>query len=579
MNIIIKRFIVVVIFLIAALSIFNMAPEYELDYKYKEGDIRVIFNDVEITRDLSKLPQTALLVDDEIMLSQDTVDILFDKNLYYEEAYETLITTTNNHRADLKLNSKVIRIDDKNENLEIPPIKVKYNYKEDNRYDEKSEEKRNRTEEIIYIPIKALEDVYDMTIEFNDKVIITENDKNRVRVTVKSDDEIELKHTKDSLSKNVEIIEAGKYLDIFNYDGEKEFILARSFTGEIGYIVKNEFENYDMTLITVEKQREKNEKLNIAWDYISPNATSIGDKSNREKYDALDVVAPTLLYLKNPKGDIKYNSNVASSYIKWAKQNDYKVWVTLKNEYADKHFTLNETSEFLNDLNHREKAINEMIEFAKTYDIDGINVDIELIYQEDATAFSQFIRELSVKGKQNDLVISVCVNVPDGSPTWSLCYQHKALSEYADYLAVMTYDQYGASSKSAGPNASLEWVKTNIEKLVERDNVDSDKLLLGIPFYSRLWKSSGSGLNSSTLNMAGAKAYLTKEPKPVWLEEAGQYLYESSNSTTMLWIEENESISMKLKLVSEYDLGGTAYWMLGYETADIWNTILENTNY
>ena len=94
MKIIIRRFAVVVMFLVIALLVFNMAPEYDLEYKYKEGDIRVIFNDIEITRDLSRLPQTALLVDGQVMLSQDTVDILFDKNLYYEEKYETLITTT-----------------------------------------------------------------------------------------------------------------------------------------------------------------------------------------------------------------------------------------------------------------------------------------------------------------------------------------------------------------------------------------------------------------------------------------------------------------------------------------------------
>ena len=128
MKIIIRRFAVVAIFLIVALLVFNIAPEYELEYKYKEGDIRVIFNDSEITRNLSKLPQTALLVDGEIMLSQDTVDILFDKNLYYEEKYETLITTTTEHRADLKLNSKVVKIDDRSEALKVPPITIKYNY-------------------------------------------------------------------------------------------------------------------------------------------------------------------------------------------------------------------------------------------------------------------------------------------------------------------------------------------------------------------------------------------------------------------------------------------------------------------
>ena len=577
MKIIIKRLVIVCLFLIAALLIFNTAPEYDLEYKYKEGDIRVIFNDREITRDLSKLPQTALLVDGEIMLSQDTVDILFDKNLYYEEKYETLITTSKEHRADLKINSRVITIDDKTESLEIPPISVKYNYKDDNRYENSDSSKKNTSEEVIYIPIKALEEVYNMTVEFKDKIIITENNENRVRITINDNDSIELKHTEDSFAKNVEIISSGDYIDIYNYDETKDFVYARSYTGELGYISNEELKGYNMAPITTVKEEKVLEKVNIAWDYVNPEATNIGNKNEREKYNGLDVVAPTVVYLKNPKGELRYNNNVIDSYLKWADSVGYDVWITLKNEYATKHFTLNETSEFLNDMNHRSRAIDDLVELAIDKNIAGINIDIEWIYQKDATTFSQFIRELSVKAKQNNIIVSVCVNVPDGSPDWSLCYQHKALSEYADYLAVMTYDQYGASSNVAGPNASLDWVTTNIEKIVDRDKVDSRKVLLGIPFYSRLWKAQNQVPKSSTLNMKGAKKYLEKET--IWIDEAGQYYYESDDGTTKLWIEESESIAKKLELIEKYNLGGAACWMLGQETEDIWNTIEKNTNY
>lgn len=579
MKIIIKRILVVAIFLIIALFIVNMAPEYELNYKYKEGDIRFIFNNTEITRNLSSLPQTVILVDGEVMLSQDTVDILFDKNLYYEEKYETLITTTKNHRADLKLDSKSLKLDGKIENLKVPPIKVKYDYKEDNRYEESTSSKKNKVEDIIYIPIKALEEVYDMTVEFKDKVIITENNKNRIRVTVNENDTIDLKYAGEEFAKNIETIESGEYLDLFNYNLDKAFVLARSHTGELGFVNNEELKLYNMSPITTETPEETPEKVNIAWDYIGPEARSIGEKANRTKNEGLDVVAPTLLYLKNPKGDLKYNNNVVSSYIKWANNNGYKVWATLKNEYADKHFSLDETSEFLNDMNHRKNAIDELITFAKTNQIAGINVDMEYIYQEDATAFSQFIRELCVEAKKNQIVISVCVNIPDGSPTWSLCYEHKALSEYADYLAVMTYDQYGVSSKTAGPNASLDWVSANIDKLVNREKIDGRKILLGIAFYSRLWKSENSNVKNSVLFMGAAKEYLNKEPKPIWDETAGQYFYENLAGTQKLWIEENESIAKKLELLKEYNLSGVACWMLGYETSDIWHTISENMNY
>ena len=577
MKIIVKRLIIVILFLILAMTVFNRAPEYDLEYKYKEGDIRVIFNDTEITRNINKLPQTAILVDGEVMLSQDAVDILFDKNLWYEEKYDTLITTTKEHRADIKVDSKIITIDDKTKNLAVPAIKLKYNYTDDDRYIGK--ELKATHKDVIYIPIKALEEVYDMTVEFNDKVIITENNENRVRFVVKDGDKIELKHTEDDFSKNVEIIDAGMYIDIYNYDETKDFIYARSYTGELGYISKTELVDYDLTLTTTAKEDASPKKVNIAWDYINPDANNIGEKVNGTKIEVLDVVAPTLLYLKNTEGDIKYNSNVVNSYVKWAKKQGYDVWVTLKNEYATRHFTLDETSEFLNDMKHRENAINEVINFAKENHVEGINVDLELIYQEDATAFSQFVRELSVKGRQNDIVISVCVNVPDGSPTWSLCYQHKALSEYADYLALMAYDKYGASGAKAGPNASLDWVETNVDKLVNRDKINSEKILLGIPFYSRLWKFENGKLKASTLYMNGAKAYLKKDTKAIWSEDAGQYFYENPSSTTQVWIEENRSIEKKLELVEKYNLGGTAYWMLGYETNDIWETISKKLNY
>lgn len=570
MNKIIKRVIITIIFLGIAVLVFNIAPEYDLEYKYKDGDIRVIFNDQEITRELNKLPQTAILVDGEVLLSQDTVDILFDKNLYYEKKYDTLITTTTEHRANIKIDSKTIEIDEKTETLKVPAMKVNYKYAEDDRYEGKTNK-----EEIIYIPIKALEKVYDMTVEFNDKVIITENNKNRVRVNIDSEDAIELKHTEDSFAKNVEIVEGGNYIDIFNYDETKDFSLARSYTGELGYVSKDELKNYNMALTTKVKEPEKIEKINIAWDYIHPDATNIGNKSSREKNDGLDVVAPTILYLKNSNGDLKYNNNVVTSYLEWAKKVGYRVWVTLKND----NFSIDKTSEFLNDMNNRQNAINSIIEFANKYNVEGINIDIEHIYQADGTAFSQFIRELYVKAKKNNLIISVCVNVPDGSPDWSLCYQHNALSEYSDYLALMAYDQYGASSKVAGPTASYSWVKESIDKLVNRDKVNSEKILLGLAFYSRLWRSRNGSVSGTTLTMSGVKEYLNKTPKPIWSEEAGQYYYESEGATSVLWLEENESIAKKLGLIEEYDLGGTAAWMLGYETPDIWTTIKENTNY
>ena len=151
------RVLVVLAFLIAAILIINKAPQYELVYKYKDGDLRVIYNNQELTRDIKKLPEAAVYYNGEVLLSQDTIDILFDKDLYYEEKYSTLITTSNEHRADIEVGSSYIVIDGEKKAVSVPAIKDKYDYSKDDRYTVSKESK-----EVIFVPIKAVEEVYDI---------------------------------------------------------------------------------------------------------------------------------------------------------------------------------------------------------------------------------------------------------------------------------------------------------------------------------------------------------------------------------------------------------------------------------
>ena len=559
---IVIRLIIISVFLAGALLIFNSAPEYELSYKYKDGDLRVIFNDMEITRDIKRMPEVAVLLNNEVMLSQNTIDYLFDKNLYYEEKYDTLITTSDEHIAYIKVGNKTINIDGHENGIKVPAVKDKYKYLQDDRYDEVI--KVPNDTEVIYVPIKELADVYDIDIYFDDKLIITEHNANRSRVVVSGDSPLEIKYLKDNKSKTIKQVLSSDYVDIFDYNASEEFNLVRASDGELGYVQTSILENYGVNPQTMKKERTSyDKKINIAWDYINPDNTSIGSKSTRGRINQLDVVAPTLLYLQNTDGEVSYKINSVKEYMNWAHDLGYEVWLTFKNDSN----SISETSEFLNDMEHRKRAVSELIEIAKKYSAQGINVDFENMYKNDAECFSQFIRELTINGHKEDLIISVCVNVPDGSDTWSLCYEHRNLAEAADYMVLMSYDQYGASSKVAGPNASYDWVEENVKKLVERDNVISDKILLGIAFYSRLWTSKNGVLNSSALNMEKAKKYIKNAE---WSDTAKQYYYEDNNKNNLIWVEDSASIKEKLKLIDEYNLGGSAAWRLDFETQDVW---------
>lgn len=556
------RLFVVLVFLIGAFYVINHAPHYELEYKYKNGDLRVILNDKEITREKSKLPEVATIMNGEVMLSSNTIDILFDKDLYFEKKYDTFITTNGNHRADIAIGSNHITIDGENQSLKTPAISVDYEYANDDRY-----EGSNNKKEVYYIPIKALEEIYNITVDFEDKVIISTNDVNMSNFVVNTEENVEIKYMEDNNSKTIDTAKNGDIVYVFDYDGSKEFYKVRSQNGELGYLSNSVVSKYSLETISTipEDTFAEYKNVTLAWDYINPISTDIGTKNERTKVNNLNVVSPTILFLEDSTGNIYYNANVLREYLNWANSCNYEVWLTVKNERINdnKTITIDDLSEFLNDMHSRAKAIRELINICKEYKVAGLDVDFENIYKEDATAFSQFIRELGVECRNNNITLCVCTNIPDGSDTWSLCYQHKALSEAVDYIVLMTYDFSRGTVSSFAP---YTWVEDNIKKVVERDGVEASKLILGISFGSAYWKVTDGTASRSIINMSSAKKYINNN----WDEDLKQYVYQNDSKGEYVYVEEKASIKEKLGLIDKYGLGGSGAWQLGQETSDVW---------
>ena len=197
----------------------------------------------------------------------------------------------------------------------------------------------------------------------------------------------------------------------------------------------------------------------------------------------------------------------------------------------------------------------------------------------DRDMYAELVRELSCTLRANGIISSVDVNVPDGSENWSLCYDSKAISDIADYTIVMAYDQHGSSSKKAGSVASLDWVELNLQKMIERDGIDSNRLVLGVPFYSRFWRVRNDVVvSTSTMTMKTTKDYMDKHSDSVeWVEESGQYVvrYKDKNDDIEIWVENEKSLKEKLKLISKYKLAGFAAWRWGFENEETWSLIGE----
>ncbi len=236
------------------------------------------------------------------------------------------------------------------------------------------------------------------------------------------------------------------------------------------------------------------------------------------------------------------------------------------------------TSAILNNPDSRDNIIRQILSYAQLYEFDGINLDFENIYLKDRDAYTQFVRELMPYARDMDLKISVDVGVPGGSDNYSLCYDHENLSKEADYIMVMTYDQYWASSPVAGSQAQLQWVSDMLELTLLY--VNPDKLIVGLPFYTRMWRDTdGVVKNYKTLGIDDTLEFINeKEIEMVWDEESGQYFvtYTEEGSVYKMWIEEKESLVLKTDLVKEFDLRGVAAWQLSLGNEDAWKGIGES---
>ncbi len=234
----------------------------------------------------------------------------------------------------------------------------------------------------------------------------------------------------------------------------------------------------------------------------------------------------------------------------------------------------------------RERVINELLEIVRENELDGINIDFENVYLKNKEELVQFVRELTPIFHENDLVVSIDVTVKGGSETWSLFYDRAALGEVVDYMAVMTYDEHWAASPRSGSVASIGWVENGIQGLLE--DVPEEKLLMGIPFYARLWTETPSkevankmDVKSRALTMEGVNNIISRDGAvKVWDENAGQdYLvYIEDGSINKIWIEDDKSIKLKTELANEYNLAGVAVWRRGFETQNIWSVIDETLN-
>lgn len=309
------------------------------------------------------------------------------------------------------------------------------------------------------------------------------------------------------------------------------------------------------------------EKITLVWHQITVQAANGKLEELVDAAGDINVIAPTWFTLSDNEGN--YESLASKAYVDKAHEKGLQVWAVVDN--FSKECSSNVQSEvLLSKTSVRRKLIDKLMKEAETYGFDGINLDFESLKAEAGVHYLQFIRELSVFCREKGLVLSVDNYVP---APYNRFYDQKEQGIVADYVIIMGYDEHYAGG-DIGSVSSIGYVQNGIEDMLEL--VPKEKVVNAVPFYTRLWTKNGEQISSKAMGIKEAQKWIEANGmKLSWNEETGQYYgeLETDEGTKMLWMEECESLALKMNLIKEHDLAGVAAWKLGMEPAKVWDVI------
>ena len=547
----IKKILIIIIAIILIGTIaYNISNNIIVD---KNKSINLVINNKNVTSNLKK---EIIIENDNIYISKQDLGNFFDKYIYEDTENNNIVTTYNNKIASISLEKNKININGSTKNT--------YAHAENK-------------EGTIYIPITELEDVYGIEIKYlPDSKVLTIDSTSKEQKKGIITKNVSVKSSTKFISKTIDKVKKGSYVIVVSED--KGYTKIRTENGKVGYVKTNKVANTVVVREEMQETKQIEGKVNMVWDYYSEVA-STPDRTG-VTMDGVNVVSPAFFHL-NTSGELTENVGTqGQAYIDWAHSNGYKVWPMVQNAGNG---MLNVTSNIMNDYNKRQKLINQIVNYCVKYKLDGINIDFENMKKEDKDMYSRFIIELTPRLKDMGIVVSVDVTAPDGSETWSLCFDRNVIGDVADYIIFMAYDQYGTSSNKSGTTAGYDWVNLSLNKFLKTEEIESNKIILAIPLYTRLWTedSSGKVVKQSTVSMKNIDSILPSGVNKQWDDNLKQYYveYKDGQYTKKMWIEDEKSLKEKINLINSNNLGGVASWEKGMETDNFWTFLKENLDF
>ena len=552
--------LIAVVLCVALVKKYTPNKEYVAGEEYApvaEGEAHVIFWQ-------EKYEKNALLLNGGIYLDLETVLSYINEDFYYD-AEELVLSYTTPTEIIRAYPMEAVYYSNKTKNaLSSDPVITKAG--------------------VPYVSLEFTELFSDVSYIFLEKPA-------RVLIRTGAKDVLSLKAKKDTAVREAADIKSRIVTDlrkdavVWYVDAGTEtstkFVKVMTEDGQFGFVRKKDLsETYHESYTSdytepVYPHILSEEDVVLGWHQVT-NATANGGLENLIRNNSvLTVVSPTWFRVNPPEAENPISSLADASYVEKAKSYGLEVWGLVDNfdiAGAEGFEPTANSLAVLSSTKEREELINALVAEAIRYDLDGLNIDFEMLSLETGPHFIQFLRELSVKCRANGLVLSVDNYVPS---THAAYYDWQAQGEVVDYVVIMAYDEHYAGSETAGSVASYGYLTAAVDNILTM--VPKEQVIMAVPFYTRLWtetkENGGTKLTSEALAMVTAEAELARNKvTPVWDETTRQYYaeYEKDGATCKMWLEETQSLQEKLSYIRKADLGGVAAWRLGFESEEVW---------
>lgn len=519
-------------------------------FKMEKNDVKLIIEDEILDVDI-------LYQDRQVYVDMDTVKERLNPRFYWDAHESTLLYTTPNAIISAEAESKDCYRNSSKSSRDFEIVRV--------------------DGEKVYVALDYVKEhtALEYKVYNNPTRVVIANVFGKEKDYCKTDSDCALRYQPDIKSDIlVDLKEDAKVRFLEKENEETGFCKVMDVSGVIGYVRAKDLDDvYQEVKKTDFKAEEythilKDEKINLVWHQVMNQTANEGLLSLISSTKGVNVVCPTWFGTSDNDGNISSIAN--DTYVTQAHRQGIEVW-GLCNDFSPDM----KIGKVLGSTKKRQKLAKNLTAEAIRYSLDGINIDFENVKAESGEDFSQFIRELGILCRNNGIVLSI-----DNYPVreYNQHYNRTEQAEVADYVITMAYDEYYAGSEEAGPVSSIGYVKDSSEKILEQ--VPANQAIIALPFYSRHWTESTKGgkvkLSSEACSMKYAQQILQNSgTAAVWNDEAGMnYMeYKSGRELHKMWIEDVNSLQVKMEEVAKHKTAGVAFWKLGLEDSSVWDMI------